>query len=94
MNDNTVFIGLGTNLGVREENLARALEDIKARLERATDLVDDEEIMAISGGNIIEAITKIRNEITSMPEEEYNRYDSLDREGKLQWMRDRGLLME
>lgn len=72
----------------------RALEDIKARLERATDLVDDEEIMAISGGNIIEAITKIRNEITSMPEDEYNRYDGLDREGKIQWMRDRGLLME
>ncbi len=33
MNDNTVFIGLGTNLGDRQENLARALEYIKKIIE-------------------------------------------------------------
>jgi 2-amino-4-hydroxy-6-hydroxymethyldihydropteridine diphosphokinase len=36
MNDNTVFIGLGTNLGDREENLARALEDIKKIIQIET----------------------------------------------------------
>lgn len=72
----------------------RALNDIKARLNRATDIVDDDEIMAISKGNILDVIRKVRSEITSMPEDEYKSYEGLDREGKLQWMRDRGLLME
>lgn len=71
-----------------------ALQDIRTRLDRATDIVDDEVIMQYAGKNVITEIQKIRNEITSMPVDEYNKFDALDREGKLQWMRDRGLLME
>ena len=71
-----------------------ALQDIRTRLDRATDIVDDEVIMQYAGKNVITEIQKIRNEITSMPIDEYNKFDALDREGKLQWMRDRGLLME
>lgn len=71
-----------------------ALQDIRTRLDRAVDIVDDEVIMQYAGKNVINEIQKIRNEITSMPVDEYNKFDALDREGKLQWMRDRGLLME
>ena len=76
-----------------KEDIA-ALKQIKERVDRATDIVDDVEIMAFAGENIITEIQKIRNEITSMPVEEYKAFDSLEREGKLNWMRERGLLME
>jgi len=79
-----------------QEDIA-ALKEIKNRLQRNNDaskILDLPLLASMTGPNVQTQIKKIRDEITTMDENEYYKFDSLTKEEKIQYLRDNGLLME
>ena len=68
MNAETVFLGLGSNLGNREENLRKALELISDRLkiEKTSSIYETEPVSAIAQPRYLNMVVKMHTSLSPL----------------------------